>query len=81
MEFPKSVWYGVLYDANRKRVLVAGKELATRLIVYMLGGIKDRMERAQLRNDLAEARTFEENTVDFKGKFVEPKKVGLPGVL
>ena len=81
MEFPKSVWYGVLYDANRKRVLVAGKELATRLIVYMLGGIKDKMERAQLRNDLAEARTFEENTVDFKGKFVEPKKVGLPGVL
>jgi len=49
MEFPKSPWYGVLYDANRKRVLVAGKELATRLLVYMLGGIKDKMERAQLR--------------------------------
>ncbi|NJM17981.1 MAG: DGQHR domain-containing protein [Richelia sp. SM1_7_0] len=81
MEFPKSVWYGVLYDANRKRVLVAGKELATRLLVYMLGGIKDKMERAELRTDLAKARTFEEQTVDFKGKFVEPKQVGLPSVL
>ncbi len=47
----------------------------------MLGGIKDKMERAQLRNDLAKARTFEDKTVDFKGKFVEPKKVGLPNVL
>ncbi|MEM9926901.1 MAG: DGQHR domain-containing protein [Cyanobacteria bacterium P01_D01_bin.50] len=81
MEFPKSIWYGVLYDPNRKRVLVAGKELATRLLVYISGGIKDKMERAHLRNDLAKARTFEDNTVDFKGKFVEPKKVGLPSVL
>ncbi|MDY6900102.1 MAG: DGQHR domain-containing protein [Cyanobacteriota bacterium] len=81
MEFPKSLWYGVLYDANRKRILVAGKELATRLIVYILGGVEDKMERAKLRNDLAKARTFEDETVDFKGKFVEPKKVGLPSVL
>ncbi|MEL6461493.1 MAG: DGQHR domain-containing protein [Cyanobacteria bacterium J06621_15] len=81
MDFPKSLWYGVLYDANRKRVLVAGKELATRLMVYILGGVEDKMERAKLRNDLAKARTFEDETVDFKGKFVEPKKVGLPSVL
>jgi len=81
MEFPKSLWYGVLYDANRKRILVAGKELATRLLVYILGGVEDKMERAELRNDLAKARTFEDKTVDFKGKFVEPKKVGLPSVL
>ena len=81
MDFPKSLWYGVLYDANRKRILVAGKELATRLIVYILGGVEDKMERAKLRNDLAKARTFEDETVDFKGKFVEPKKVGLPSVL
>ncbi|MEA5596526.1 DGQHR domain-containing protein [Rivularia sp. UHCC 0363] len=81
MEFPKSAWYGVLYDANRKRVLVAGKELATRLLVYILGGVEDKMERAELRKDLAKARTFEEQTVDFKGKFVEPKQVGLPEVL
>ena len=81
MEFPKSLWYGVLYDANRKRILVAGKELATRLIVYILGGVEDKMERAKLRNDLAKARTFEDETVDFNGNFVEPKKVGLPSVL
>ena len=81
MDFPKSLWYGVLYDANRKRILVAGKELATRLIVYILGGVEDKMERAKLRNDLAKARTFEDETLDFKGKFVEPKQVGLPSVL
>lgn len=81
MEFPKSLWYGVLYDANRKRVLVAGKELATRLLVYILGGVKDKMEKAELRTELAKARTIEDQTVDFKGKFVEPKQVGLPGVL
>ncbi len=81
MDFPKSIWYGVLYDANRKRVLVAGKELATRLIIYILGGTKDKMERAQLRKDLAKARTFEDKTVDFEGEFVEPKQVGLPSVL
>ena len=81
MDFPKSLWYGVLYDANRKRILVAGKELATRLLVYILGGIEDKIERAELRKDLAKARTFEDKTLDFKGKFVEPKKVGLPNVL
>ncbi|BAY83614.1 hypothetical protein NIES267_31030 [Calothrix parasitica NIES-267] len=81
IDFPKSLWYGVLYDANRKRILVAGKELATRLIVYILGGVEDKIERAELRKDLAKARTFEDKTVDFKGKFVEPKKVGLPSVL
>jgi hypothetical protein len=39
------------------------------------------MERAELRKDLAKARTFENKTIGFDGKFVEPKQVGLPLVL
>ncbi len=81
MEHPQSLWYGVLYDPNKKRVLVSGRDLATRLLVYILGGIRDDMERAELRLSLAEARTFEGKAVGFNGKFVEPKGVGLPGVL
>ncbi|MEO0970049.1 MAG: DGQHR domain-containing protein [Cyanobacteria bacterium J06639_18] len=81
MEYPKSLWYGVLYDPNRKRVLVAGRELAAKLLVYVLGGTQDTQELAQLRKSLARARTFENKTVDFEGNFVEPKKVGLPNIL
>ncbi|MEB3178039.1 MAG: DGQHR domain-containing protein [Nostocaceae cyanobacterium] len=81
MEYPQSLWYGVLYDPNKKRVQVAGKDLATKLLVYILGGIQDQMERAELRKALADTRTFENRTVGFEGKFVEPKKLGLPPIL
>ncbi len=81
MENPESLWYGVLYDPSKKRVLVAGRDLAARLIVYILGGIKDDFERAELRRELAEARTIEDKAVGFTGKFVKPREVGLPPVL
>ncbi|AFZ12408.1 DGQHR domain protein [Crinalium epipsammum PCC 9333] len=81
MEFPESIWYGVLYDANKKRVLVSGKDLATRLIVYLLGGVDDDMEKAEIRRAVADARTIENQAMGFNGKFVEPRKVGLPSVL
>ncbi|HEY9854049.1 MAG TPA: DGQHR domain-containing protein [Leptolyngbyaceae cyanobacterium] len=81
MEYPESLWYGVLYDPNKKRVLVAGRDLATKLIVYILGGVDDDLERAQLRRELAEARTYENKAVSFSGKFVAPKEVGLPAIL
>jgi DGQHR domain-containing protein len=81
MEFPKSPWYGILYDPNKKRIQVAGKDLAAKLLVYILGGIQDQMERAELRKALANARTTEDKTISFDGKFVEPKQVGLPRVL
>ncbi|BAZ06254.1 hypothetical protein NIES3974_29120 [Calothrix sp. NIES-3974] len=81
MEFPKSIWYGVLYDPNRKRIVVSGKDLAAKLLVYILGGVKDSMERAQIRTALAKARTFENRTINFYGEFVEPKEVGLPDLL
>ncbi len=81
MEYPQSLWYGVLYDPNKKRIQVAGKDLAVRLLVYILGGIEDAMERAQLRTVLAKARTMEDKTIGFDGKFVDMKEVGLPQVL
>ncbi len=81
MEYPKSLWYGVLYDPNKKRVQVAGRDLAARLVIYILGGIQDHMERAELRKALADARTLENKTIGFDGKFVEQKKVGLPPIL
>ncbi|BAY08725.1 DGQHR domain-containing protein [Calothrix sp. NIES-2098] len=81
MEYPQSLWYGVLYDPNKKRVQVSGKELATKLLIYILGGIQDSMERAELRKALANARTVENKTIGFDGEFVELKEVGLPPVL
>ncbi len=81
MEYPQSLWYGVLYDPNKKRVQVAGRELAAKLLIYILGGIQDQMERAELRKALADARTVENKTIGFDGNFVEPKAVGLPTIL
>lgn len=81
MDYPESIWYGVLYDPNKKRILVAGKDLAVKLLVYILGGIDDDLERAELRQALAEARTFENRAIGFNGKFVQPREVGLPPIL
>ncbi|AFZ03874.1 DGQHR domain-containing protein [Calothrix sp. PCC 6303] len=81
IELPNSLWYGVLYDPNRKRISVAGKDLAAKLVIYILGGMKDGMEHAELRRCLAKARTFENQTISFEGKIVEPKDVGLPEIL
>ncbi len=81
MDIPSSLFYGALYDPNKKRILVSGRDLAARLIIYILGGIQDDMERAQLRRELAEARSMENKAVGFHGEFVEPRQVGLPPVL
>ncbi len=81
MENPQSIWYGVLYDPNRKRILVAGRDLAAKLLIYILGGINDNYDRANLRKELAKARTFGNQAMNFDGKFVDPKKIDLPPVL
>ncbi|MDB9540512.1 DGQHR domain-containing protein [Anabaenopsis arnoldii] len=81
MEYPQSLWYGVLYDPNKKRVQVSGRELAAKLLIYILGGVQEQMERAELRRALADARTVENKTIGFDGKLVEPKQVGLPIIL
>ncbi|MGL5065186.1 MAG: DGQHR domain-containing protein, partial [Microcoleus sp.] len=81
MENSESPWYGILYDPNKKRMLVSGRELASKLIVYLVAGIEDDMERAHLRQAVAAARTFEGKAISFNGRFVRPQEVGLPPVL
>jgi len=39
------------------------------------------MDRAHLRQAVAQARTFEDQAISFSGKFVDPKEVGLPPML
>ncbi|MGK7940773.1 MAG: DGQHR domain-containing protein [Crocosphaera sp.] len=83
----QSIWYGILYDPMKKRIQVSGKKLASRLLIYLLGGVNDELEKAEIRRSLAEARTIkdaatnEEKTIDFQGNFVNPKNVGLPHIL
>jgi DGQHR domain-containing protein len=81
MEYPQSLWYGVLYDPNKKRVQVSGRDLAAKLLIYILGGLQDHMEIAELRKALANARTVENKTISFNGELVELKEVGLPHIL
>lgn len=81
MEFTNSLWYGVLYDMNRKRITVAGKDLAAKLLVYILGGMKDSMEISELRKEFAKTRTFGNKTMNFEGDFVDPQELGLPAKL
>ncbi len=78
---PQSLWYGILYDPNKKRILVSGRDLAAKLIVYLLGGVDNDFDRAELRRYVAEARTVGEYAMSFEGKLVTPKEVGLPSVL
>jgi len=80
MEFPNSLWYGVLYDPNKKRVQVSKKELAVKLLIYLLGEIKDQMEIAELRKAIASARTTEDRAIDFDGNWVSAQEVGLPSI-
>jgi DGQHR domain-containing protein len=81
MNFPQSLWYGVLYDPNKQRVQVSGRDLAVKLLIYLLGGIADRLELAELRLAVAKARTVEDRTISFTGVLVDLKQVGLPPVL
>ena len=78
---PASLWYGILYDPNKKRILVSGRDLAAKLIVYLLGGVDNDFDRAELRRQVAEARTVGDYAMSFEGKLVTPKEVGLPPVL
>jgi DGQHR domain-containing protein len=81
INLPQSLWYGILYDPNKKRILVSGRDLAAKLIVYLLGGVDNDFDRAELRRQVAEARTIGEYAMSFQGKLVTLQEVGLPSVL
>ncbi len=78
---PSSLWYGILYDPNKKRILVSGRDLAAKLIVYLLGGVDNDFDRAELRRQVAEARTVGDYAMSFDGKLVTQPEVGLPQIL
>jgi DGQHR domain-containing protein len=81
IDLPQSLWYGILYDPNKKRIVVSGRDLAAKLIVYLLGGVDNDFDRAELRRQVAEARTVGDYAMSFEGKLVTPQEVGLPPVL
>jgi DGQHR domain-containing protein len=81
INLPQSLWYGILYDPNKKRILVSGRDLAAKLIVYLLGGVDNDFDRAELRRQVAEARTVGDYAMSFEGKLVTQQEVGLPSVL
>ncbi|OAB63632.1 hypothetical protein AY599_09575 [Leptolyngbya valderiana BDU 20041] len=68
----------MFYDPNKRRIRVAGRDLAAKLLLYLLGGMTEPMELAELRMAVAKARTFENRAVSFQGRFVKPREVGLP---
>jgi hypothetical protein len=53
MEYVQSLWYGVLFNPNKKRIQISGKDLATKLLVYLIKGTEDELEKAKLRRGIA----------------------------
>ena len=74
-----SPWFGVLYKPQR--MFVGGKNLAIRLLVYILSGGLEDEAREQLRIEYAKARSFdgrEEKAMDINGDLVGLDKIKLP---
>lgn len=72
IERPGSLWYGVLYDPNKKRMQIGGEKLAIRLLDYLLGGgISDELLREGLRQALADAREFDGVYMNFGGEIAK----------
>lgn len=80
---PSSPWWGVMYDPQRRRMLVAGQPLATRLFKYLLGGGEsDEKVRNTLEADFAKARTMANGrAVNLTEAEVDPSSVTLPNPL
>ncbi|BAN34912.1 DGQHR domain-containing protein [Sulfuricella denitrificans skB26] len=77
-----SLWYGVLFDPNKQRMLVSGENLAKHLLVYLLkGGLPDEREREDLRMSFAEAREIDGQFRKFDGEWGGNKDIQLPNPL
>lgn len=82
MEYPQSLWYGVLYNGNKRRIQVSGKDLASKLLVYLINGSEDQLEKAKLRQNLAFGRSINDHqSIDFNGKIINSKNIQLPDCL
>ena len=82
IDFPASIWYGVLYDPLKKRIQVSGKDLATKLMIYLIAGQDDEFESIKLKTAFAKARTIdEEKAIALSGQWVNPREIDLPKIL
>lgn len=82
IDFSSSIWYGILYDPLRKRIQVSGKDLASKLIIYLIAGQEDEFELIKLKTAFAKARTMgEEQAIDLSGAWVNPREIELPKML
>ncbi|MDB9316022.1 DGQHR domain-containing protein [Spirulina sp. CS-785/01] len=82
MDYPQSLWYGVLYNPSRKRIQVSGKSLASQLIVYLILGSRDEFATIKLRTQFAKARTLaEDQAINLAGTLVSPKEIELPNAI
>ena len=68
---PENLWYGVLYDRMRNSIITRGenRELATKLMVYLLKGGEEHNVRKDLLRDVITNRMDEkgERWLDFDG--------------
>lgn len=80
---PSSIWYGVLYDPNKKRMTTSGEKLAVRLLMHLLGGgTFDEAVREKLRTDLGSAREIDGVFRKFDGSTsVSSSDITLPAPL
>ncbi|MDP3209372.1 MAG: hypothetical protein Q8M65_09515 [Rhodoglobus sp.] len=82
MEPVSSLWHTVLYDPARRRVVIGGRDLAARLLVYLLGGVQESKELDALRDEVARLRTNSSGSaVNFDGELVPPGEIKLPDPL
>jgi DGQHR domain-containing protein len=82
LESPQSPFYLVLYDPSKQRMLVSGRDLAARLLQYMLGGMQNANDVKSLRNDFAESRHLGSGRYkDLDGKTIKgAATIALPPV-
>lgn len=75
---PRSLWYGMMYDPSKRKIVPTGKELMAKLLIYLCGGMTDHLEKAYLRESVAKSRSLGKQAVSFQGEWVALKEVGLP---
>lgn len=80
-------WWGVLYDPTGRKIARGGDDLATDVLIYLLGGQTDQAARERLRVRLADARTLYDGSPDedmpfgFDGRRVSIDDFRLPPML
>lgn len=84
MNHRSSIWYWVLYDPQKNKIIKNGATLASRLLQYLLGGKFSDNDLERLRHDLSNSRTItledgNKKAVGFdEEELIDPTKLKLP---